>query len=444
MAKAPRRRFVRGLCGVVASALVLSGCDWTMFRYGPARAGFDPTESTIGISNVANLQQKWAGGTEVFSSVLTEPVVAGGVVYVVSNATVYAFQAGAGSNANCSGLPRFCNTLWTAPTGGFIDSSPAVVNGTAYVNSTDGKLYAFDATGHTNCSGSPKTCAPLWTAPTGGFGSSPLIADGVVYVGSGNTLYALDAAGVVNCSGSPKTCTPLWSAGTGGQVLSSPAVVNRVAYVGSGDGKLYAFDASGKTHCSGSPKKCTPVWTAATGGMISTQAPAIAGGVVYIASFDKRLYAFDAAGSTHCSGTPKTCTPLWTATTAGVAASAAVAKGVVYVFVELSGEVLSAFDAAGSVHCSGVPKTCTPLWTASPGGSGGGFRSPTVANGVVYVSAAQHLLGFDAAGTVNCSGSPRVCTPLWTAPHDGLGVVVANGMVYLGSSDGNLYAFGLP
>ncbi|MDQ1462685.1 MAG: PQQ-like domain, partial [Actinomycetota bacterium] len=55
-----------------------------------------------------------------------------------------------------------------------------------------------------------------------------------------------------------------------------------------------------------------------------------------------------------------------------------------------------------------------------------------------------HLLGFDAAGTVICSGSPRVCTPLWTAPRDGLGVVVANGMVYLGSSDGNLYAFGLP
>ena len=89
----------------------------------------------------------------------------------------------------------------------------------------------------------PRHALPLLTAVTGGFGSSPLIAGGVVYVGSGNTLYALDAAGVVNCSGSPKTCTPLWSADTGGQVLSSPSVMNRLAYVGSGDGKLYAFDA---------------------------------------------------------------------------------------------------------------------------------------------------------------------------------------------------------
>jgi outer membrane protein assembly factor BamB len=415
-----------------------------MFRYGPARTGFDPTESTIGIANVANLQQKWAGGTRVFDGILTAPTVANGVVYQVSNFTLYAFQAGAGNATNCSGLPRFCKPLWTAAAGGFIDSSPAVVNGIAYVNSTDGNLYAFDATGRTKCSGTPKTCAPLWTAATGGFGSSPLVAGGIVYVGSGDSLYALDAAGVVNCSGTPKICTPLWSAATGGQVLSSPAVVNGLVYVGSGDGKLYAFDATGSTHCSGSPRKCTPVWTAATGAMISTQAPAIANGVVYISSFDNKLYAFDAAGTTHCSGAPKTCTPLWTATTAGTGASAAVAKGVVYVFVELPAEVLYAFDAAGSTHCSGVPKTCTPLWTASPGGSEGGFRPPAVANGVVYVSGGQDLLGFDAAGSVNCSGTPRVCAPLWTAPRDGFGPVVANGMVYLGSADGNLYAFGLP
>jgi outer membrane protein assembly factor BamB len=429
---------------MIASVLVLSGCDWTMFRYGPARTGFDPTESRIGLANVATLQEKWSGATQVFSSILTSPTVANGIVYVVSDSTLWAFKAGAGSAGSCSGLPRFCAPLWTAPTGGFIDSSPAVANGIAYVNSSDGNLYAFDALGNTNCSGGTKTCAPLWTSPTGGFGSSPAIADGVVYVGSGNSLYALDAAGHVNCSGSPKTCAPLWRADTGGEVLSSPAVVNRVAYVGSADGKLYAFDATGSTHCSGIPKKCTPVWTAVTGGMITTQAPAVASGIVYIGSFDKKLYAFDAAGNTKCSGAPKTCAPLWTATTIGVPSSAAVAHGVVYVFVELPAEVLYAFDGSGTRNCSGVPKACSPLWTATPAGSGGGFRPPAVANGVVYVSADQHLLGFDASGSVNCSGSPTVCAPVWTTPRDGLGPVVANGMVYLGGSDGNLRAYGLP
>ena len=46
-------------------------------------------------------------------------------------------------------------------------------------------LYAFDANGVTNCSGTPKVCQPLWTAPlsTGDITSrSPIVANGVVYV----------------------------------------------------------------------------------------------------------------------------------------------------------------------------------------------------------------------------------------------------------------------
>ena len=393
MARASARRFARLLCVTVASGLVLSGCDWTMFRYGPARTGFDPTESRIGTANVDGLQQRWLGGTAAFDSILASPAVANGAAYVTSNRTLYAFKAGAGSAARCSGSPKVCVPLWTATTGGFIGASPAVVNGVAYIGSSDGKLYAFDATGNTNCSGNPKTCTALWTAPTGGLDSSPAVSGGIVYVGSGDRLYALDAAGNTNCSGNPKTCTPLWSARTGGTVLSSPAVVNRAAYVGSSDGKLYAFDATGNTNCSGSPKTCTPLWTAATGDMITTQSPAVAHGVVYIASFDHKLYAFDAAGSTNCSGNPR---------------------------------------------------TCTPLWTATPGGGTGGFRSPAVANGVVYIGAVGQLLAYDALGSTNCSGNPRTCTPLWSASRDGLNPIVANGIVYLGSTDGNLYAYGLP
>src|SRR5581483_4045803 len=161
-----------------------------------------------------------------------------------------------------------------------------------YVGSGDGKLYAFDAAGVTGCSGSPKTCAPLWTAATGGYvWSSPAVAGGVVYVGSSDLkLYAFDAAGVTGCSGSPKTCAPLWTAATGGYVFSSPAVAGGVVYVGSDDYKLYAFDAAGASGCSGSPKTCTPLWTATTGWVDSS--PAVAGGVVYVGSYDGKLYAF--------------------------------------------------------------------------------------------------------------------------------------------------------
>jgi hypothetical protein len=43
---------------------------------------------------------------------------------------------------------------------------------------------------------------------------------------------------------------------------------------------------------------------------------------------------------------------------------------------------LHSFDAAGVRHCSGSPKTCRPLWT----GTGWSIYSPTITNGVVYAS----------------------------------------------------------
>ena len=254
-----------------------------------------------------------------------------------------------------------------------------------FVGSDDHKVYAFDATGTTGCSGSPKTCAPLWTAKTGaGIYSSPAVANGVMYIGSGDQkLYAFDAKGVTGCSGSPKTCTPLWRALTGSFVYSSPTVANGVVYVGSNDSKLYAFDAAGNTNCSGTfVRTCKPLWTGATGSYIYSS-PAVANGIVYIGSFDHKLYAFDATGTTGCSGTPKTCDPLWTGTTGSALyeASPAVANGVVYV-AALDGKVY-AFDATGTSGCSGSPTTCTPLWTAATGDAI--FSSPMVAGGVVYV-----------------------------------------------------------
>ena len=35
--------------------VVLSACDWPMYRYGPAHTGYNNTENTINVGNVANL-----------------------------------------------------------------------------------------------------------------------------------------------------------------------------------------------------------------------------------------------------------------------------------------------------------------------------------------------------------------------------------------------------
>jgi outer membrane protein assembly factor BamB len=179
-------------------------------------------------------------------------------------------------------------------------------------------------------------------------------------------------------------------------------------------------------------------------------APAVAGGVVYVgAQYDVGpLSAFDAAGNTNCSGTPKTCSPLWTSGAYVVTTPPAIANGVVY---ESSEGVLVAFDAAGNTNCSGIPKACSPLWFGNYAGNTPFGDAPAVANGVVYVGTENdNLYAFDAAGNIGCSAPPnKTCNPLWTATTgaslaDSSSPAIANGMVYEGSTDHNLYAYGLP
>jgi outer membrane protein assembly factor BamB len=165
-------------------------------------------------------------------------------------------------------------------------------------------------------------------------------------------------------------------------------VAGGVVYIGNGSA-LLAFSAAGTTGCSGTPTTCTPLWSGVAGGTISSSA-AVANGVVYLGSSDTKLYAFSAAGTTNCSGTPRTCNPLWTAATGNeVNADPAVAKGVVY--VGSSDAKLYAFSAAGTTNCSGTPKTCNPLFSAAVGNPiVGGAQSPAVANGWVYVGGADN------------------------------------------------------
>ena len=75
-----------------------------------------------------------------------------------------------------------------------------------------------------------------------------------------------------------------WAFQTGGPVVSSPTVVDGVAYVGSDDKQLYAVDlATGKEK-----------WKFATGGPVRST-PAVAAGLVYAGSYDGVFYAVDAA-----------------------------------------------------------------------------------------------------------------------------------------------------
>ena len=121
--------------------------------------------------------------------------------------------------------------LWEFVTGDEVDSYPAIgADGTVYVGSFDGKVYALDG----------KTGAIKWKFETGdGVNSSPAIgADGTIYVGSwDNKVYALDG----------RTGAKKWEFLTGDEVHSSPAIgADGTVYIGSNDGKVYAIASSSK------------------------------------------------------------------------------------------------------------------------------------------------------------------------------------------------------
>ena len=102
-----------------------------------------------------------------------------------------------------------------------------------------------------------------------------------------------------------------WSYTTGNKVFSSPAVAGGVVYVGSFDRNVYALNAA----------TGAKIWSSTTGAPIESS-PAVAGGVVYVGSDDGKVYAFSADGGAQ----------LWSFTTGGrVQSSPAVADGVVHV-----------------------------------------------------------------------------------------------------------------
>jgi outer membrane protein assembly factor BamB len=140
--------------------------------------------------------------------------------------------------------------IWKSHTGGPVPSTPAVANGTVYVASYDGKFYALNA----------QTGAVKWKFGTDG-------------------ERRFEAKGIHGLEPRNQTIADQYDT-----FLSSPVVVQNSVYFGSGDGQLYALDAG-----TGELK-----WKFKTGDVIHAS-PAYADGVLYVGSWDSFFYAVDAA-----------------------------------------------------------------------------------------------------------------------------------------------------
>jgi outer membrane protein assembly factor BamB len=111
--------------------------------------------------------------------------------------------------------------LWRSYAGDDVHVTPAAGQGIVVIGSIDEGVNALDS----------KTGALLWTAPyQGEVWGAPMLANGVVYVGTDQQLAAYDAA-----SGA---LVYLSQISTTNASMSSPAVVNGRVYMGSGDNEV--------------------------------------------------------------------------------------------------------------------------------------------------------------------------------------------------------------
>jgi outer membrane protein assembly factor BamB len=154
-------------------------------------------------------------------------------------------------------------------------SSPAVANGKVYFGSGDGNIYAADA----------QTGMLQWKFATKDVvHASPAVVGNTVFIGSfDSNLYAIDA----------ETGTEKWVFQAGqdpnihNQVgfQSSPAVVDGVVYAGCRDGHVYAIDAN-----TGRKK-----WDYPTSKSWVNGTPAVRDGMVYVGTSDSsRFMGLDA------------------------------------------------------------------------------------------------------------------------------------------------------
>ncbi len=311
--------------------------------------------------------------------------------------------------------PQSLSVKWTFTTAEAIVSSPVVANGVVYVGSSDNFLYAVDA-------GTGKL---RWKFDAhGNVGSSPAVGGGSVYaVSLDGKLYAVDAA----------TGTQKWAFATLGErrhtsegidymapsteampdpwdfFLSSPVLEGGTVYFGSGDGFVYAVDAA-----TGALR-----WKFKTDNVVHAS-PAVAGGIVYIGSFDSYFYALDSATG-ELRWKFKTGDDPKTRLMTGIPGSATVAEGLV---------VFGCRDA--NVYALDA-KTGDRRWVFSNNGSWV-IATPVVLGGVVYFTTSDSLK-FEALDAK--SGAELYSLPYGTFSFSSPAIV--GNRAFFGTFDGKLH-----
>ncbi len=345
--------------------------EWTTYGFDAERTHVAPPSSIR-----PPFRRVWA--VHDLSFFEFPPVISKGRLYLGTNhGRVLAVQARSG------------RIVWQRHFGGCIAASAAITRGLVYFGlmgrppceeNVGGGVLALDAA----------TGRVRWRAATGVVESSPLVARGLVYVGSWDqNVYALDA----------RTGRVRWRFRTGARVKAGPALANGTLYIGSYDGRMYAIDArTGRLR-----------WSSEGGSFYAT--PAVSNGKVYTGATDGRIYAYDA-------GTGRLA---WSAATGSfVYGAAAVWRGTVY--VGSYDHSFYAFDARDGAR----------RWRVDVGHPISG--APTVLGGLVYFSTCGSCSQYESDESARHSYAvdARSGRFVWSFPDGEYSPVVSDGrLVYL-------------
>ena len=410
-----------------------------MFRGNLAHTG---VYDAVGVPKFSRIKWKFQTGGQVIAS----PAVTNGVAYIAStDGNLYSVDLETGAQK------------WKLALGVRATASPAVDHGTVYLGTYSGRFYAVDAAtgtlkwkflteGERRFAGKhlhgSEPAAETMPDPFDCYLSSPAVWNGTVYFGSGDgDVYALDTA----------TGTLKWKFHTGDVVHASPAISDGTLFIGSWDSYFYALDAA-----TGKEK-----WRFKTGedhdiyNQVGIQSSAaVMDGVVYFGCRDSNLYALNA-------GTGQ---KQWAFNNKGswVISSPAVQAGKVY-FATSDSSMFYALDAKSGTPIFSLNFKGWPL-----------FSSPAIAGAMLYIGSNQgKLIAIDLASQKSAwtfeTDASRQNGPALTKP-DGtpnyevaftdnfydsmvIGVskmmtagtvlsspVVVNNVIYVGSTDGFLYA----
>ncbi len=336
------------LLTVIASTMLLPGiahADWTQFHASQTRSGVVSDETVLTSLTAPSLHELWGAATDPSAEgINSSPAVAGGLAYIGSDdGALWAFDASTGG------------VVWRDPVGAQVRSSPAVADGRVFFGSADGFVYADDALtgarlwsfaiggnvtapplvvgtsvyigsrGGTFAALDAATGSLLWKANPWSMWGGAAMAKGIVYVGSDQSkVFAYDAT----------TGALIWSKGLAARVRSTPSVADGKVFVGTDAGSVVALAADTGTvrwTSQASPPSTNAVVRsspAVSGGRVfvataettpmdgdavafdektgavdwradyvadySTSSPAVANGVLYLGSYDTRMYAIKA------------------------------------------------------------------------------------------------------------------------------------------------------